>query len=222
MAKLEWDLAGQHFFETGVDHVVLFPQKNDGTYEKGVAWNGVTGITEKPSGADSNPVYADNIKYLDLRSIEEYGLGIEGLSYPDEFAECNGLKQVAEGVVIGQQARKGFGISWRSRIGNDVVGDAYGYKLHLAYNCVAGVAETQYQTVNNSPEQSTFSWDVTTTGVDPDADANAYRSTASITIDATKAVEAKVKALEARLYGSDTTEPELPSISEVIDLFTKP
>lgn len=219
MSKIVWDKSGEHFFETGVDHGVLYPQKSDGTYDTGVAWNGLSSITEKPSGAESNPIYADNIKYLDLRSVEDYGLTIEAYTHPKEFYACNGYAEIAEGVTIGQQARQRFGISWRSRLGNEIKGDDYGYKLHIVYNCTAGVSEKQYQTVNNSPEAGTMSWDVTTTAIDPDGE-NGKRATASVTIDSTKVDSTKLTSFEAILYGGDNAEPRLPDLTEVIQHFS--
>lgn len=214
---LTWDETGKRLYETGVRKGVLYVQDNNGTYPKGVAWNGLTAVTESPSGADSNPLYADDIKYLDLRSAEEFGATIEAYTYPDEFAECDGTAELAEGVMIGQQARKSFGLSYRTVLGNDIVNDAYGYKLHLIYGATASPSEKGYQTVNDSPEAISFSWELTTTPVN----VTGMKPTAIITIDSTKADPTKLKALEAILYGSGETEARLPLPDEVKTLMTK-
>lgn len=218
MAALTWDETGKRFYETGVRKGVLYVQDNTGTYPKGVAWNGLTAVTESPSGADSNPLYADDIKYLDLRSAEEFGATVEAYTYPDEFAECDGTAELAEGVTIGQQARKSFGLCYRTVLGNDINNDAYGYKLHLIYGATAAPSEKGYQTVNDSPEAITFSWELTTTPVN----VTGMKPTALITIDSTKADADKLKALEAILYGSDDNEPRLPLPDEVKTLMKKP
>lgn len=218
MAALTWDETGKRFYETGVRKGVLYVQDNAGTYPKGVAWNGLTAVTESPSGADSNPLYADDIKYLDLRSAEEFGATVEAYTYPDEFAECDGTAELAEGVTIGQQARKSFGLCYRTVLGNDINNDAYGYKLHLIYGATAAPSEKGYQTVNDSPEAITFSWELTTTPVN----VTGMKPTALITIDSTKADADKLKALEAILYGSDDNEPRLPLPDEVKTLMKKP
>lgn len=217
MAALTWDETGKRLYETGVRKGVLYVQDNNGTYPKGVAWNGLTAVTESPSGAESNPLYADDIKYLDLRSAEEFGATIEAYTYPDEFAECDGTAELAEGVMIGQQARKSFGLSYRTVLGNDIVNDAYGYKLHLIYGATASPSEKGYQTVNDSPEAISFSWELTTTPVN----VTGMKPTAIITIDSTKADPTKLKALEAILYGSGETEARLPLPDEVKTLMTK-
>lgn len=211
MAALTWDETGKRLYETGVRKGVLYVMDNAGTYPKGVAWNGLTAVTESPSGADSNPLYADDIKYLDLRSAEEFGATIEAYTYPEEFAECDGTAELATGVVIGQQARKTFGLCYRTVLGNDVSNDAYGYKLHLIYGATASPSEKGYQTVNDSPEAITFSWELTTTPVN----VTGMKPTALITIDSTKADPTKLKALEAILYGSGENEPRLPLPDEV-------
>lgn len=218
MAALTWDETGKRFYETGVRKGVLYVQDNAGTYPKGVAWNGLTAVTESPSGADSNPLYADDIKYLDLRSAEEFGATVEAYTYPDEFAECDGTAELAEGVTIGQQARKSFGLCYRTVLGNDINNDAYGYKLHLIYGATAAPSEKGYQTVNDSPEAITFSWELTTTPVN----VTGMKPTALITIDSTKADADKLKALEAILYGSGETEARLPLPDEVKTLMKKP
>lgn len=216
MAALTWDETGNRLYETGVRKGVLYVQDNSGTYPEGVAWNGLTAVTESPSGADSNPLYADDIKYLDLRSAEEFGATIEAYTYPDEFAECDGTAELADGVTIGQQARKSFGLCYRTVLGNDIVNDAYGYKLHLIYGATAAPSEKGYQTVNDSPEAITFSWELTTTPVN----VTGMKPTAIITIDSTKADATKLAALEAILYGGENTTARLPLPDEVKTLMT--
>jgi len=223
MSKLVWDKIGERFYETGVDHCILFPEASNGTTENGVAWNGITGITEKPSGAESNPVYADNIKYLDLRSAEEYGVSIEALAYPEAFKPCIGLKSIVPGVVVGQQSRKRFGLVWRSRVGNDTLGDDYGYKLHMAWHCGAGTAEIAYKTVNNNPETQTFSWDCTCNTEDPDTEDGELKATASVCLDETtmdEEAKAVLKQLENTLFGTENAEPTMPTIQEVVAMFS--
>ena len=214
MAKLVWDQAGQKFFETGVSNGVLYVSDGQGGYLKGVAWNGLTSVAENPSGAESNPVYADNIKYLNIISAEEFGATIEAYTYPDEFMECDGSAQVVAGVNIGQQARKSFGISYRTRIGNDVAGDNLGYKIHVIYNCQAAPSGKTYSTVNESPEAITFSWEVTTTPVPVEG----FRPTATVVFDSTKLDAEKMTAVENALYGGASSEPGLPSIEELLAL----
>lgn len=198
---IKWDETSKHIYETGVDHAVLYVQDADGSYPEGVAWNGITAITESPSGAESNPLYADNIKYLDLRSAEEFGATIEAYTYPEEFEECDGSKELAPGVTIGQQKRKSFGLSYRTILGNDTQNDSYGYKLHLIYGATAAPSEKGYQTVNDSPEAISFSWELSTTPTPVTSIADA-KPTASITIDSTKVDKAKLEALEQILYGT--------------------
>ena len=214
MAKLVWDQAGQKFFETGVSNGVLYVSDGQGGYLNGVAWNGLTSVAENPSGAESNPVYADNIKYLNIISAEEFGATIEAYTYPDEFMECDGSAQVVAGVNIGQQARKSFGISYRTRVGNDVAGDNLGYKIHVIYNCQAAPSGKTYSTVNESPEAITFSWEVTTTPVPVEG----YRPTATVVFDSTKIDAGKMAAVENALYGGASSEPGLPSIEELLAL----
>lgn len=217
MSALVWDAAGKHFYETGTDHGVLYPMMATGdTYAKGVAWNGLTGVTESPSGGEASPIYADNIKYLNLYSAEEFGATIEAYQAPDEFAECDGTAQIAAGVTISGQKRKAFGFSFRSIIGNDVQNNDYGYKLHLIYNAMASPSERSYTTVNDSPEAMTLSWTVTTTPVEVGGN---YRPTSHIVIDSKKVDAAKLAALEAKLYGSASEEPTLPTPAEVIAMF---
>lgn len=214
MTKLNWDQTGERIYETGVDHGVLYPVQEGGVYTKGVAWNGLTAVTESPSGAEASPVYADNIKYLNLIAAEEFGATIEAYTYPDEFAECDGSAALTTGVYIGQQKRKTFGLSYRTVVGNDVDSNDYGYKLHLIYGALAAPSEKAYSTINDSPEAITFSWEVTTTPVS----VTGFKPTACITIDSTKADKAKLAALEAILYGSETEEARLPLPDEVAEL----
>jgi len=215
MAKLVWDAIGEHKYETGVDHVALYKPNAQKKYVGGVAWNGVSSISESPSGADSNPIYADNIKYLDLRSAEEFGATIECYTYPPEFAECNGEAIVTSGVVIGQQTRKTFGLAYRSIVGNDLTGNDYAYKLHLIYGATASPSEKQYSTVNDSPEAGTFSFELTTTPIA----VQGYKNTASLTIDTSLFIDkTKITALEDKLFGTEQDEPELPTPAEVFEL----
>lgn len=198
MSRLIWDGIGERFYETGVDHGVLYPVVG-GTYPKGYAWNGLTNISESPSGAEQTPLYADNIKYLTLTSAEEFGLTIEAYTYPDEWEACDGTASLANGVKIGQQPRTKFGLSYRTKLGNDVDGDAHGYKLHLVYGCSASPSERSYATVNDSPEAISFSWEVTTTPITLDG----HNPVALITIDSTKVDDTKLKTLEDILYGTN-------------------
>lgn len=215
MSKLEWDKTGERFYETGVDHCALYVMEEDGTYGNGVAWNGVTSISENPSGAEANALYADNIKYLNLVSAEDYGATIEAYSSPEEFDACDGSASPVAGLKIGQQIRKKFGLVFRSRIGNDVEGDELGYKLHIVYNCLAAPSERSYETVNDSPEAMTLSWELSTTPVN----VTGYKPTAHLEIDSrkfTSANKAKLEALEKKLFGDNATEPTLPTPDEVI------
>ena len=214
MARLVWDQTGQKTYETGVKQGVLYPQGEGGAYPKGYAWNGLTGVTESPSGAESNPLYADDIKYLNLISAEEFGATIEAYTYPDEFAECDGSAEIAPGVTIGQQARKTFGMAYKTTFGNDVDGNEHGYKLHLIYGALATPSEKAYATINDRPEAITFSWEVTTTPVAVEG----FKPTASLTIDSTKVDKDKLTALEDILYGKDTVEARLPLPNEVATL----
>ena len=216
MSKLTWDASGERLYETGVKQGVLYVMGSNG-YGNGVAWNGLTAITESPSGAESTPLYADDIKYLDLRSTEEFGATIEAYTYPDEFAACDGSASLADGVSIGQQARKMFGLCYRTTVGNDTDGTDHGYKLHLIYGATASPSEKAYETINDSPEAITFSWEITTTPVS----VTGFKPTASITIDSTKADPTCLAALEAKLYGGESSEPTLPLPDEVKTLMTK-
>lgn len=217
MSKLVWDQTGQRTYETGVKQGVLYPQATGvkgGTgelYPKGVAWNGLTAVTESPSGAESNPLYADDIKYLNLLSAEEFSATVEAYTYPEEFAQCDGSAELAPGVMIGQQPRKPFGLSYKTTIGNDTEGNDYGYKLHIIYGAMAAPSEKGYATINDSPEAITFSWELTTTPVS----VNGFKPTATVTIDSTKTDASKLAALEAILYGSDDTEARLPLPDEI-------
>lgn len=199
MPKLVWDADGQRLYETGTRMGVVYPQAADGTYPKGVAWNGLTAVSESPSGAESNPLYADDIKYLDLRSKEEFSATVEAYTYPDEFALCDGTAELTTGVTIGQQPRKPFGLCYRTVLGNDTQKENYGYKLHLVYGCTASPSEKSYQTISDSPEAITFSWEMTTTPVK----VAGFEPTSTLTIDSTKVDADKLKALEAILYGTD-------------------
>lgn len=214
MSKLVWDKTGERLYETGVRQGVLYPMDDQGTYTKGVAWNGLTAVTESPSGAEATPLYADDIKYLNLMSAEEFGGTIEAYTYPDEFAACDGSAAIATGVYIGQQARKTFGLSYRTVVGNDVVNNDYGYKLHLIYGALAAPSEKAYATINDSPEAITFSWEFSTTPVN----VTGFKPTACITIDSTKVDAEKLAALEAILYGSESEEARMPLPDEVAEL----
>lgn len=216
MSKLVWDQAGQKLYETGVDNMVLYPQAANGSYEPGVAWNGITAVNQSASGGDTNDLYADNIKYLSLRAAENYGATIEAYTYPEEFAECDGSKEIAPGVYTGQQARKAFGYSYRTLIGNDTEGDAHGYKLHIVYNATVSPSEKSYGTVNDSPDAINFSWEVSTTPIP----VTGYKPTAHIEIDSTKADATKLQALKDKLYGTENSEPELLLPDAIIALLT--
>ena len=212
MSKLVWDKAGERFYETGVNKGVLYPL-SAGAYNKGVAWNGLTAVTESPSGAEATPLYADNIKYLNLISAEEFGATIEAYTYPDEFAECNGEVALATGVAIGQQTRKTFGMCYQTKVGSDTDADL-GYKIHIIYGALAAPSEKAYATINDSPEAITFSWEVTTTPVE----VTGMKPTAYLTIDSTKADASKLAELEAILYGSESEEARLPLPDEIAQL----
>lgn len=216
MSKLVWDNTGERLYETGVKQGVLYPQAAGGTYPKGVAWNGLTNITESPSGAEATALYADDIKYLNLVSAEELGGTIEAYTYPDEFAECDGSAALTEGVFIGQQDRKTFGLCYRTTLGNDVDSNGHGYKLHLIYGALAAPSEKAYATINDSPEAITFSWEFKTTPVN----VTDHKPTASLTIDSTKVSETKMAALEKVLYGDGDTEARLPLPDEVVQILT--
>lgn len=216
--KLVWDTVGERFFETGIDKVVLYPQDASGKYPKGYAWSGVTSISESPSGAEPTALYADNIKYLNLMSNEELGATIEAYYSPAEFDECDGSAQFGvAGVKIGQQPRKAFGLSYRSNIGSDTKGNDAGYKIHLLYGCLASPSEKQYQTINDSPEAATMSWELTTT---PVAVGGNFKPTSLIVIDTTKVASDKLDALQAALWGTDTDDAYLPLPSKIMEILT--
>lgn len=214
-APLVWDETGKKLFETGVSNVALYPQESTGVYGAGVAWNGVTNISESPSGAEATTLWANNGKYLNLYSVEEYASSIEAYTYPDEFAECDGSAEIAKGVSIGQQTRKSFGLAYKTLIGSDTDGNDHGYKLHLVYGCKAAPSERSHATVNDSPEALSFSWEISTTPVS----VTGHKPTASVEIDSTKVDPAKLAAFEKILFGSDTAAARLPLPDEVATLF---
>ena len=205
--KIKWDQTGQRNFETGVDHGVLYPVSEDGTYPKGVAWNGLINVTERPSGAEATPVYADNIKYLNLFSAEEYKATIEAVTYPDEWEACDGSAEVATGATIGQQDRQGFGFCYRSLIGNDTKDTKFGYKLHIVWGCKASPSEKSHNTVNETPETASMSWEISTTPVD----VTGFKVTATMEIDSTKTSVDKMAKIEEILYGKDEVTDGTPA-----------
>lgn len=213
--KIVWDAVGSRYFETGVDRGVLYVMGAENTYGAGVPWNGLTGVTESPSGAEATPMYADNIKYLNLLSNEDYACTINAYTYPDEFGVCDGSAEIAKGVYAGQQTRKTFGFCYRSKIGNDVDGADHGYKLHIVYNCLAAPSEKSHNTVNESPEAVEFSWSISTTPIE----IPGFKPTAHLTLDSTKIAKEKLDALETMLYGSESTDPKLPTPEEIVQLF---
>ena len=214
-APLVWDETGKKLFETGVSNVALYPQDTTGVYGAGVAWNGVTNISESPSGAEATTLWANNGKYLNLYSVEEYASSIEAYTYPDEFAECDGSAEIAKGVSIGQQTRKSFGLAYKTLIGSDTDGNDHGYKLHLVYGCKAAPSERSHATVNDSPEALSFSWEISTTPVS----VTGHKPTASVEIDSTKVDAEKLAAFEKILFGSDTAAARLPLPDEVATHF---
>lgn len=215
MPRLEWDKTGEREYETGVSQCALYVRGTGGTYPKGVAWNGISNITESPSGAEASPIYADNIKYLNLMSVEEYSATIEAFMYPEEFEECDGTKEIAPGVTIGQQKRSTFGLCYKTILGNDTDGDDHGYKLHMIYGALAAPSEKSHDTVNDSPEAGSFSWEVSTTPVK----VAGAKPTASLEINSTKVDKAKLEALEKILYGDETGNgPRLPLPDEIAEL----
>jgi len=215
--KLVWDKSGERLYETGVKMGVLYPQDAAGVYPLGVAWNGLSAVTESPSGAESNPIFADDGKYLDLQSAEQFGATVEAYTYPDDFGACDGTAEIGVGVTVGQQPRKPFGMAYRTILGNDTEGEAYGYKLHLIYGAKAAPSEKAYNTVNDSPEALTFSWALTTTPVP----VPGFKPSAQLILDSTKVVAAKMQAIEDILYGTDGAPgvaPRLPLPSEIITM----
>lgn len=215
MSKLEWDTTGERFYETGVDRGILFPFKK-GKYQPGVAWSGITAVNENPSGAEDNALYADNIKYLNIKSVEEFAGGIECYTYPDEWAACDGSAELAPGVSISQQKREMFGLSYRTKIGNDE-DDDLGYKIHLVYGCSASVSQKDHQTVNENPEAMTFNYEFTTTPVKVEG----FRPTAHLTVDTTKVDKTALEAFEKKLYGSEDGESTLLMPDEVAKIFAQ-
>lgn len=215
MSKIVWDAVGEHLYETGVDHGVFYEfDTTNKEYINGVAWNGLTAVNEQPSGAEASPLYADNIKYLNLMSAEQYAATIEAYYCPDEFLECDGFVSISEGVIIGQQPRKAFGFCYRTMIGNDTEGTKKGYKLHLVYNCLASPSEKSHSTINESPEAATLSWSISTTPVEVEGQS----PTATLELDSTVLGETKMAAIEAVLYGDENTEARLPLPAEVAQI----
>ncbi len=214
MARLIWDEVGQRFFETGVKNGVLYVQDNDGSYKNGVVWNGLTAVTESPSGAEETPLYADDVKYLTLRSAEEFGATVEAYTYPEEFEQCDGSAAIADGVTIGQQARRAFGLCYRTSVGNDIQGQNFSYKLHLIYGCTVAPSEKSYSTINDNPEAITFSWELSTVPVPVDG----FSPTASLVIDASKVDEGKMQLLEDALFGDESNEAKLLLPNEIMEM----
>jgi len=214
MARLIWDEVGQRFFETGVKNGVLYVQDNDGSYKNGVVWNGLTAVTESPSGAEETPLYADDVKYLTLRSAEQFGATIEAYTYPEEFEQCDGSATIAAGVTIGQQARRAFGLCYRTAVGNDIQGQEFSYKLHLLYGCTVAPSEKSYSTINDNPEAITFSWELSTVPVP----VNGFKPTASLVIDASKVDDGKMALLEDALFGDESNEAKLLLPNEIMEM----
>lgn len=218
MPKLLWDQQGEHRFETGVDHGILFPVDDQGKYGNGVVWNGLTAVNEQPEGAEANDQYADNIKYLTLRSAEKFGATIEAFTYPDEFAECDGSKELAKGVLIGQQPRRAFGFAYRTKVGNEVQGQDAGYKIHFLYGCTVSPSERSYQTVNDNPEAITFSWELDSNPVA----VTGHQATSSVTIDSTLCDPDQMKKLLDYIEGTDGDQDEnksrLPMPDEIVGI----
>lgn len=218
MPRIEWDKTGERLYETGIDHGVLYILDSDSaSYKNGVAWNGLTAVTESPSGAEATPIYADNIKYLNLMSAEEFAATIEAYTYPDEFMQCDGSAELVKGATVGQQSRKIFGLCYRTKIGNDVDADEHGYKLHIIYGCQASPSEKPYNTISDSPEAISFSWEVATTPVN----VTGMKPTSLLIIDSTKADPTKLAELEKILYGAEEGDgPRLPLPDEIKTLLT--
>ena len=215
MAKLTWDKTSERLYETGVKQCALYVQKENGEYNTGVAWNGITSVSESPEGAEAEDIYADDIKYLTLRSAEELKATLNAYMYPKAFEQCDGLGEIAEGVSIGQQSRRAFGLAYMTTVGNDTMGNDYGKKIHLLYNITASPSEKEYGTINDSPEAIEFSWELSLNKVDVEG----FKPTAMITIDSTKVDPEKFKTLEGMIYGTENTEPTLPLPKDIIDLF---
>ena len=216
MSKIVWDEVGKHLYETGVKNGVLYPQDSTGAYPKGIAWNGLTAVNENPSGADASDIYADDDLYLTLRGKEIFGATIEAYTYPDEFGVCDGSAELAQGITIGQQTRKAFGLCYRTSIGNDVDGVEHGYKLHLIYGATASPSSKNYQTINDNPEAMTLSWEIKTTPIK----VTGHKPTACLTIDSTKVAEGVMKKIEDKLYGTESGEATLPTPDEIYALVT--
>lgn len=217
MAKLVWNEAGKRLYETGVDRGVLYVSDGSGGYQKGVVWNGLVSVNESPSGAEATPLYAGNVKYVELMSNEEFGASIEAYTYPEEFEQCDGSAELADGITIGQQPRKSFGLCYRTKIGNDTAGDEHGYKIHLIYGAKAAPTEKSYTTINDSPEAITFSWEITTTPIE----VAGHKPTATLTIDSTKVTPTALTAIETKLYGDTTGEATLPTPAEILALIAE-
>lgn len=211
MTRLVWDKTGERFYETGVKNGVLYVRNASGRYGNGVAWNGLTAVTESPSGAEATPLYADDTKYLELRSAEEFGATIEAYTYPEEFEACDGSASLTDGVTLGQQSRSQFGLCYKTVLGNDVEQNAHGYKIHIIYGATASPSEKAYSTINDSPEAITFSWEITTTPVEVEG----FKPTATIVIDSTKCTTAALRAIEDKLYGTTDAQPTLPTPDEI-------
>ena len=217
MAKLVWNEAGKRLYETGVDRGVLYVSDGSGGYQKGVVWNGLVSVNESPSGAEATPLYAGNVKYVELMSNEEFGASIEAYTYPEEFEQCDGSAELADGITIGQQPRKSFGLCYRTKIGNDTAGDEHGYKIHLIYGAKAAPTEKSYTTINDRPEAITFSWEITTTPIE----VAGHKPTATLTIDSTKVTPTALTAIETKLYGDTTGEATLPTPAEILALIAE-
>ena len=215
MTKIVWDEVGSRLFETGVKNGVLYVQNDEGGYDAGVPWNGLTAITESPSGAEETPLYADDIKYVVFYSAEEFGATIEAYTYPEEFEQCDGSASLAEGVIVGQQARKSFGLVYKTSVGNDIQGQDFGYKLHIIYGAKAAPSEKAYATVNDSPEAITFSWEVSTVQVNVEG----FKPTSTVTIDSTRCDAEKLTQLENKLFGTEDEEPTLLLPDEIKAIF---
>ena len=214
MSALIWDNTGERFYETGVNHGVLYPMTKEGKYGTGVVWNGLTAVNESPSGAEPTALYADNIKYLNLMSAEEFGATVEAYTYPDEFAECDGSAELEKGIRIGQQTRKSFGLCYSTKVGNDVDGEDYGEKIHIIYGALASPSAKDYATINESPEAITFSWELTTTPIP----VKGHKPTAYLVIDTKTVSEDALALIKDKLYGTEDTEPTLPTPDEIAEL----